>query len=122
MKRRRKDTAGSLDLIHGLAGELNGAKSSGRAIVGSQEPAGVSRCISCMCRNLSGKRWAWSPSELRKSAVAFSYYRRLLARSTVEQGARAADNGTIRKSGAIRFAPIFVFIDRVPIALERALR
>src|SRR6266850_6615509 len=61
-------------------------------------------------------------AELRKSAVAFSYYRRLLARSTVEQGARAADNGTIRKSGAIRCAPIFVFIDRVPIALERALR
>jgi hypothetical protein len=42
----------SLDLIDGPAGELNGSKSSGRAVVGARKPAGVNRCISCKCRNL----------------------------------------------------------------------
>jgi hypothetical protein len=51
-----------------------------------------------MCRNLvriCRKDWAWVLRNSRKTALASSYSRGLLARSTVEQGSGAGDNGLV---------------------------
>jgi hypothetical protein len=115
----------SLDLIDGPAGELNGSKSSGRAVVGARKPAGVNRCISCKCRNLVR---IWSASTGVVSLVSRGslqpsfpttavYWHGVLSSRVPEPVIMAWFPDTIRKSGAIGCAPIFVFIDCVPIAL-----
>ncbi len=94
-------------------------------------PAGPSwereanRCISCMCRNLV-RIWSASTgpgllvsrgslqSPFPTTAV---YWHGVLSSRVPEPVIMAWFPDRIRKRGAIRFAPIFVFIDCVPIAL-----
>ena len=83
--------------MDGAAEGLNGARSSGWPSLEPENQRGqfASPPWQKPSSNFGHRHSAWSPSEPRKSAVAFFYNRGLLVRSTAHEGACPGDDGLV---------------------------